>query len=254
MKIIVCIKQVPDTNDVKWSRDNNLIREGLISIINPYDILAIQTALDIKEKIQNTKITLLSMGPACAAEALEDGLGMGCDEAYLLSDKRFSGSDTLATARTLSYAIKNIIKDFDLIITGQFATDGDTAQTSYSLSNMLDIKNIGYVCKIDDVKKDEITVLSAKDNGIYKIKGKFPLLISISKYDGKIYKPKIQDYIKAQNTEIKILNADDIKIDAELTGIKGSPTYVKKAFRPQNERKCVFIETGDILNEIKTNE
>lgn len=254
MKIIVCIKQVPDTNDVKWSKDNNLIREGLISVVNPYDVLAIQFALDIKEKIKNTTISLLSMGPKGAVDAIDFGLNRGCDCGYLLSDKKFSGSDTVATSKTLYYAIKNVIKNFDLIITGQFATDGDTAQTPYMLANLLNIPNVGFVYKIDEIDDKKIVLYSAKDDGTYKIEGNYPLLVSISKYDGKLYKPKIKDYINAKDKEIKILNAEDINMPGELTGIKGSPTYVSKAYKPQNNRVCKFIETKNLLNEIKINE
>ena len=145
MNIIVCIKQIPDTNDVKWTKDNNIIRDNLISILNPYDKKAILTALEIKKAVKNSKITLLSMGPNNAIQALRYGLTLGADEAILLSDKKFSGADTNATSKTLKAAIQNYIKDFDLIITGQFALDGDTSQTPYSLANRLNLEFLGYV-------------------------------------------------------------------------------------------------------------
>lgn len=247
MKIIVCIKQIPDTNDVRWSKDNNIIREGLISILNPYDLYGILTAKSIK----NSKITLLSMGPYDSIQSLSYGLTLGADNAILLSDSKFRGADTLATAKTLACAIKNIIKEYDLIITGQFALDGDTAQTPYSLANFLNIPQIGYVNKIDEINENEITVTSIKDNGIYKIKGKFPLLISVSKFEGEIYKPLVKDYIMAQDKEIKILNSDDILANCEDIGIKGSPTYVSKAFRPINNRVCKFIDKNELKEECK---
>ena len=150
MKIIVCVKQVPDTNDVKWSSENTIIREGLINIINPYDEYAIQKALEIKRINPDSTITLLSMGPVCAKEVLEYGLSLGADDAIHLCDKRFSGADTAATSKTLAYAIKNIIKDFDIIITGQFAIDGDTAQTGPSLACRLNLPVLTYVKSILD--------------------------------------------------------------------------------------------------------
>ncbi len=249
MKIIVCIKQIPDTNDVKWSKDNNIIREGVISVLNPYDYLGIQTARRIKEDAGGT-VTLVTMGPKNAEKSLRYGLSMGCDEAYLLSDKKFSGADTLATAKTLFCAIKNVIKDFDLIITGQFATDGDTAQTPYSLANLLNIPSIGYVSRIDYVDEKKIIVTSAKENGRYKIKGEFPLLVSISDFKGEIYTPKAYDYIRAQDIKIKVLNSKDILAHCDEIGIKGSLTYVSKAFKPQNKRDVKFIDSKDIMKEI----
>ena len=246
MKILVCVKQIPDTNDVKWTKDNTLIREGIISILNPLDI----NALLMAKKFKNADITILSMGPKGAIDAIRQALlYTGC-RGILLSDKRFSAADTLATAKTLYFAIKNYIKDFDLIITGQFAQDGDTAQTPYSLANLLDIPNIGYVTEIDEISDENIKVTSIKDDGVYKIKGKLPLLISISKTN-ETYTPLVEDYIRAQDVEIKVLNADDINANLDEIGIKGSPTCVSKAFRPENKRNCSFITQDELLGEIK---
>ena len=140
------------------------------------------------------------------------------------------------------------------LYSGSTQGDGDTAQTPYMLANLLNIPNVGFVYKIDEIDDKKIVLYSAKDDGTYKIEGNYPLLVSISKYDGKLYKPKIKDYINAKDKEIKILNAEDINMPGELTGIKGSPTYVSKAYKPQNNRVCKFIETKDLLNEIKINE
>ncbi len=248
MKIIVCIKQIPDTKDVRWTKDNNIIREGLISILNPYDLYAILFAKKIKEQIKNTEITLLSMGPNSASDSIEYGLAFNCDRGILLSDKRFSGADTLATAKTLKYAILNNIKTYDLILTGQFALDGDTAQTSYNLANLLKIPHIGYVQDFEEIKENELVVKSVKDNGIYKIKTKTPVVISISAFKDEIYIPKAIDYINAQKKEIQILSSADINANLDEVGIKGSPTYVFKAFRPENKRECVF--KNDLIGEL----
>lgn len=246
MKILVCVKQIPDTNDVKWSKDNNIIRDGIISVLNPCD----KNALLVAKSIENADTTIISMGPYGAANTIREALCYTGNRGILLSDKRFSGADTLATSKTLCFAIKNYIKEFDLIITGQYAQDGDTAQTPYSLANLLNIPNIGYVTNIDKINNDEIEVTSTKDDGTYKIKGNFPILISISKYDGN-YTPLVQDYIRAQNTEIKILNADDIGANYDEIGIKGSPTYVAKAYRPENKRICNFIDSIKLTEELK---
>jgi len=157
LKIVVCVKQVPDTNDVKWSKENNIIREGLINIINPYDEYAISAALELKEICPNCEIILLSMGPNCAKDVLEYGIAMGADRAIHLCDKRFSGADTQATSKTLACAIKNIIGDFDIIITGQFAIDGDTAQTGPSIAHQLCLPVLTYVKKIIDVEENNLT-------------------------------------------------------------------------------------------------
>lgn len=246
MKIVVCIKQIPDTNDVKWSKDNNIVRDGVISILNPRDLYGILTA----REIENSEITILTMGPNDAIKSLRYCLALGGDKGILLSDKKFSGADTLATAKTLAHTIKNVIKDYDLIITGQYALDGDTAQTPYSLANLLNIPIIGYVNKLE-VSGNEIFSTSIKDDGIYKFKGKTPLLLAISNFEGKMYTPLAKDYIDAQNKPIQILNQEDISIDPNEIGIKGSPTYVQKAFRPENNRTCKFIEASGLISEVE---
>ena len=249
MNIVVCVKQIPDTNDVKWSKDNNIIRDNIISVLNPYDLKGILTALDIKNRVKNTKITLLSMGPLNFEESLFLGLSLGADEAVLLSDKRFSGADTSATSKTLAYAVKNVIKNFDLIITGQFALDGDTAQTPYSLAARLEIEALGYVNNIINVNENEITVEQIKDNKTYETKSSCPVLISISDYKNKIKKPGVYDYMEGKDKPVKILNADDILINCNDIGIKGSPTCVIKAFKPENKRECRFT---DDIKEIRS--
>ncbi len=246
MKILVCVKQIPDTNDVRWSADNNLIRQGVISILNPCDI----SALNEVKKIKNADVTILSMGPIQSIEAIRYALCFAGNRGILLSDKKFAAADTLATAKTLYFAIKNYIKEFDLIVTGQWAQDGDTAQTPYSLANLLNIPNIGYVSEIEEINQNETVVTSKKDNGIYKIKGKFPLLISICN-DKTPYTPLVGDYIRAQDTEIKILNAENICAPLDEIGIKGSPTYVSKAFRPKNNRCCNFIQKEEFIEDFE---
>lgn len=143
MKILVCIKQVPDTTDIKWTENNTIQREGVESIINPYDIYAIEEALKLKKIISDTEITVLTMGPQQATEMLKKAIAVGCDKGVLISDKKFAGADTYATSTTLAAAIKSKFADFDLIICGQFAIDGDTAQTGPSIAEKLNIPQIG---------------------------------------------------------------------------------------------------------------
>src|SRR5574344_63686 len=130
MKIALCIKQVPDTADIKWTENNTIQREGVESVINPFDTYAIETALRLKDKIRDTEVTSVSMGPPQASEMLKMTIALGCDDAILLSDRKFAAADTVATSRTLAAAIDKKCSGYDMIICGQFATDGDTAQTA----------------------------------------------------------------------------------------------------------------------------
>ncbi len=248
MNIIVCIKQVVDTNDIKWTKNNTIDRDGAVSIINPCDVLAIQTALKLKD--ENTSITVITMGPPQAKEALKTALAMGCDEAYLLSDKKFSGADTVATSKTLTAAIKHIKPDFDLIICGQFASDGDTAQTGPSIAQKLDIEQITYVNEIARLNKAQktIEVIREADDYIEIISAPFPVLICVNNcpYEEPII--SIDGYIKSQNTLIKTLNADDLNLSREDIGIKGSPTWVSKAFRATSDREKKVLKLEDLNN------
>lgn len=249
MKIIVCIKQVPDTNDVKWSRENNIIREGLVNIINPYDEYGINMALNIKKILPDSEITLLTMGPACAKEVLEYGLSMGADKAVHLSDKRFSGADTIATSKTLASAIKNVIKDFDIIITGQFAIDGDTAQTGPSLASRLNLPVLTYVKDIVNIKDNKISAKCEGENNVLTLETTIPCVLCVLKGDKEIKNPKINDYIEAQKKEIRVLNLDETGLSCDECGIKGSPTFVQRAFRPEIKRECRIVESN-FVNEI----
>lgn len=254
MKIIVCVKQVPDTNDVKWSNENTIIREGLINIINPYDEYAIQKALEIKKINPDSTITLLSMGPVCAKDVLEYGLSMGADDAIHLCDKRFSGADTAATSKTLACAIKNFIKDFDIIITGQFAIDGDTAQTGPSLAHRLDLPVLTYVKSILDVDTEKIVAKLDMENEVTTVEASLPCVLCVLKSKQEIKNPKIEDYIRAQGKQIKVLNLEDIELDTQEAGLKGSPTFVQRAFRPEIKRWCKKVKydyAKEILSHIK---
>jgi len=254
LKIAVCVKQVPDTNDVKWSKENTLLREGLVNILNPYDEHAICAALNVKKINNNAQITLFTMGPACAKEILEYGLALGADNAVHLCDKRFSGSDTCATGKTLAAAIKSEEEhgNFDLIITGQFAIDGDTAQTGPTLAYHLGMPVLTYVRKILDVKEDKITALLEREDELVTVEIKPPAVLCALKCASELKTPKIGDYIEASKKEIKVKTLDDIKLDAENTGIKGSPTFVQRAFRPEVQRWCKRVKFG-YVKEILSN-
>ena len=239
MKIIVCIKQVPDTTDIKWTENNTIQREGVESVINPFDVYAIEKALQIKKALDNVEITVL--------------IALGCDSAVLVSDKKFAGADTYATAKTLSSAIKTKLSDFDLIICGQFAVDGDTAQTGPEIAAQLDIPQITYVKNIDRIEEKSMYAQRELEDGIETVKIDFPSLICVVKNFDNLTRPTINGFKKAQNLEIENLSMENVGLTPEDVGIKGSPTFVSKAFRPlKNREACVFVENSDeLLAKIK---
>ncbi|GBF22740.1 electron transfer flavoprotein, beta subunit [Candidatus Gastranaerophilus sp. (ex Termes propinquus)] len=244
MNIAVCIKQVPDTNDIKWSKENNIIREGASSILNPYDEFAIQAALDIKEKY-GARITVISMGPKQATEVLEYALSKGCDEAILLTDKKFAGSDTLATGKTLAKCIKAQVPGFQLVVCGQFAIDGDTAQTGPSIASHLGISQVTFLKEIIMLNTSAKTILVKQEleDGYNMLEADLPCVLCTLKGDEKsLYIPKIADYIRASKLSVQTCSADDIGLLPDECGIKGSPTFVSKAFRPQINRKAQMAD------------
>ncbi len=179
MNIVVCIKQVPDTAEVRINPETGtLIREGVPSIINPFDMHAIEAGLQIKEKAGG-KVIVLTMGPPQAETALREALSMGADEAVLLSDRAFAGSDTWATSFTLSKAIKKI--GADIIICGKQAIDGDTAQVGPETAEFLNIPHISYVRKIEDVSGSSIKVQRMMDEGYDVVESSFPVLFTVVK-------------------------------------------------------------------------
>lgn len=242
MNIVVCIKQVPDVDDIKWTKENNLDRSRMLSRLNEQDEWALDYALKIKTKFKDVKITALSMGPNQAKEVLEYALAKGADRAILLSDKLFSGSDTYVTAKILACAISKYLADFDLILTGQMASDGDTAQTPVSLAQMLEIYDITNVVEIYNADKNTVIAAQKLDNTINMIEAATPCLVAVKKACDEKIKPRIEDYIRAQNAKIEILGAEDLNLQKDDIGILGSPTMVYRAFRPQINKDTVKIE------------
>lgn len=231
MKIALCIKQVPDTTDIKWTEHNTIQREGVESIINPYDVYAAELALKIKSEIKDTKITVFTMGPMQAQSMLRRALALGCDDAVLISDKKFAGADTYATGITLAGAIKTMLPGFDLILCGQFAIDGDTAQTGPSVANFLDIPQVTYVKDFVEFRDKNIYFTREMEDGIETVKTTLPALACVLKKDFEPSRASINGVISASKKTIKICTMEDISLTADKVGIKGSPTYVSKAFR-----------------------
>ena len=237
MKIVLCIKQVPDTADIKWTENNTIQREGVESVINPFDLYAIETALILKEKIKDTEITAVSMGPPQAEDILKKAISMGVDKGVLVSDRKFSGSDTVATSRTLAKAISEKIKDTDLIICGQFAIDGDTAQTGPSIAQHLNWPQITYVKEITGYKNNILTVKREIEDGIEIVNVKLPAVLCMLKCDYEPRRPLIDGFIRAHEANVKTYSMEDLNLSPDEVGIKGSPTYVSKAFRPE-QKQC----------------
>lgn len=239
MKIVVCIKQVVDTTDIRWTKNNTIDREGVQSVINPCDLLALETALRIKDlQPEKTKISVITMGPAQAEDALKTAIAMGCDEAVLLSDKKFSGADTVATSRTLATAIKNICPDFNLVISGQFASDGDTAQTGPSVAQRLGVEQVTYVSEIlKFVDDNKIQVLRTSDSAVELVETPLPALLCICDTPYTQRDIKISGYIKSQESHVKVLSADELGLERDKVGVLGSPTRVSRAFRAESNRE-----------------
>ncbi|GAB6184290.1 electron transfer flavoprotein subunit beta/FixA family protein [Thermodesulfovibrio hydrogeniphilus] len=240
MRIIVCIKQVPDVTEVRIDpKTNTLIREGVPSIMNPYDLHAIEAALQLKEKT-NGRVTAITMGPPQAEEVLREAISMGVDDAILLTDRRFAGADTWATAYTLSKAAKKI--GFDLIICGKQAIDGDTAQVGPEMAEFLDIPHVSYVRKIESVSQSEMIIERLMDDCYEKIALSIPALITVVKELNVPRPPSIRGKMAAKKAVIPKWNADDIEAEEENIGLKGSPTMVKNIFAPPPRGERTMLE------------
>jgi len=231
MNIIVCIKQVPDTANVKIDpQTNTLIREGVESIINPFDMYAIEEAVRTKEKLGGS-VLAVTMGPPQADAALREAISMGVDEAVLVSDRAFAGSDTWATSYTLACAIKKIGK-FDIIFCGKQAADGDTAQVGPGVSMHLDIPQVTYVKKIEEVTPDHARVERMTEEGYEVIEVPLPVLFTVVKEINEPRIPSLKGKMRAKSAQIRTLTANDIDADEKSLGLNGSPTQVVKIFTP----------------------
>lgn len=243
MNIIVCIKQVPDTTQVKIDpQTNTLIREGVQSIINPFDTYAIEEAVRLKEKYDG-KVTVVTMGPPQAQEALREAISLGCDDAVLICDRAFAGSDTLATGYTLASAIRKI-KDFDIILCGKQASDGDTAQVGPGIATQLDIPQITYVKKIEKIEDNRLTAERMTEEGFDIIQTSLPCLLTVVKEINEPRLPSLKGKMRAKKAEILTLKAIDLDVDETQLGLTGSPTWVSKIFTPPPRPKGKMFE-GD---------
>ena len=245
MDIIVLVKQVPNTAEVRLDpKTGNLIREGVESIINPDDRHAIEAAVALKEQTGG-KVTALSMGPPQAIDAVSEAMGMGVDKGILLSDRAFAGADTWATSSTLGKALDKI-GSYDLVLCGRQAIDGDTAQIGPQVADYLGIPQVSYVFEIEDVKKKTIVVKRRLEDGYERVQCALPALLTVI---GELNSPRyatVGGLLDAcrEKAPIKIWNAADIGAQTRDIGLEGSLTHVIKTFAPKFERQGEILE-GD---------
>ncbi|HIJ39892.1 MAG TPA: electron transfer flavoprotein subunit beta/FixA family protein [Deltaproteobacteria bacterium] len=252
MNIIVLVKQVPDTTDVKLDpKTGNLIREGIDSIINPDDRHALEAAILLKGSTGG-KVTVLSMGPPQAIDAVSEALGMGADKGLLLSDRAFAGADTWATSTTLGKALKKI-GDYDLIICGRQAIDGDTAQIGPQVAEFLGIPQVSYVCGIEEVGERSMVVKRRLEDGYERLECSLPALLTVI---GEMNAPRyatVGGLISAcrEKAPIKVWNAADIGMQVSEVGLEGSLTHVIKTFSPKFQRQGETLE-GDTATKVSS--
>jgi len=244
LRIIVLIKQVPETGAVKMDEETGtMVREGVEAIVNPLDLYAIETALRLREK-HGGEVTAVSMGPPSAVKALREAISMGIDSGVLVSDRAFAGSDTWATGYTLAAAVRKIGR-FDLVICGERATDGDTGQVGSETAAFLDLPVATYVSSVDEVADGTIRVSRLVEGGYEKLEVDLPAVITVVKEIAEPRLPTLRGKKKARTVEIPTWGPGDLDIDPQRTGLAGSPTRVVRIFRPQVAREAEMITAGD---------
>ncbi|MCF0210515.1 MAG: electron transfer flavoprotein subunit beta/FixA family protein [Bacteroidales bacterium] len=228
MNIVVCIKQVPDTTEVKLDpKTGTLIREGVPSIMNPDDKGGLELALRLKDEY-GAKVTVITMGLPQAEAILREALAMGADRAILLTDRRLGGADTLATSYALAGALKKM--DYDLVISGRQAIDGDTAQVGPEIAEHLDIPQVTYLEELKYDGKKTLVVKKQLEDGYQMVQVDMPCLLSVL---ASSYKPRymtVRGIVDCYDKEVEVWNVDNIEVDETKLGLKGSPTRVKKSF------------------------
>lgn len=251
MNILVCVKQVPDTTEIKIDPvKNTLIREGVPSIVNPFDGYALEAAARIKDKNPDTKIVVVSMGPPQATTALKECLAIAADKAYLVSGRTFGGSDTLATSYILANAVKKIEETegkFDAIFCGKQAIDGDTAQVGPEIAEHLGYPQVTYGLEAE-LGDNMLKVKKEVEDGAEIIGIQFPCVVTFTKPAWDPRYPTIKRKMAANRAEIPVLGDDAFpEIDTSRIGLKGSPTHVKRTFVPQ--KKSGGIKIKEATNE-----
>lgn len=243
MEILVCIKQVPDTAEVKINPETNtVIRAGVPNIVNPFDKNGLEEALKLKEA-HGGRVVVLTMGPEQAKEALRECLAMGADEAYLVSDRMFGGADTLATSYTLAKAIKKL-GHFDIIFCGKQAIDGDTAQVGPQIAEALDIPQITYTAAVE-IEGATVRVKREHEEGYEIVESSMPVLLTAVKALNEPRFPSIKGKMKAKKVEIPVWTSADLDVEEGRIGLKGSPTKVKGIHTPPVRSQGLIIQEED---------
>lgn len=245
MRIIVCIKQVPDAKDVRLDpKTHTLSREGIKSIMNPYDRHALEEAVRIRERSGGTVIAL-SMGPPQTEETLREAVSCGADEAILVSDRAFAGADTWATTYTLARAIQTI-GGADCIFCGKQAIDGDTAQVGPGLAVRLDIPYVTYVRKIISISDTVVRLERLMDDGFDEVEVELPALFTVVREINEPRIPSLKGKIKAKQLKVRVMNSSDLGADPDCVGLKGSTTEVVRVFSPQMRgERCMLVGTSE---------
>lgn len=247
MHIVVCIKQVPDTTQVRIDPETNtLIREGIPTIVNPYDLHAIEEAVRLRERYGG-RVTAITMGPPQAKEALREAVSYGCDDAVLLTDRSFAGSDTLATSYILASAIRRIDSDkkVDLIVCGKQSIDGDTAQVGPGIAQRMGFSQLTYIIAVREIdeKFGKIIVERQLDDGRQVVSSKLPALLTVVKEINEVRHTSLTNLIRAAKFQPIVWNQEYLKLDPARIGLKGSPTTVRRIFAPPPR------SGGEILNK-----
>jgi len=246
---VVCVKQVPDTTQVRIDPDTgSLIRAGIPSVINPFDLHAVEAALRLRDEHGGT-ITALSMGPPQAEESLRKVLGFGVDRAVLLTDRAFAGADTLATTYALAAAIRRIAADqpVDLVICGKQSIDGDTGQVGPGLARRLDLSQVTYICELESLDSDAgiIRAWRQLENGRELLEARLPAALTITETCNRIRYASLPDMIAASDKAIETWGMNEIEVERDHLGLKGSPTRVSKIFAPPVRQRGEIIIAAD---------
>ncbi|MBS0644579.1 MAG: electron transfer flavoprotein subunit beta/FixA family protein [Proteobacteria bacterium] len=252
MHIVVCIKQVPDSAQIRVHPvTNTIMRQGVPTIINPYDLFALEEALRLRDTFGG-EVTVLTMGPPMAEESLRKALGIGADRAVLLTDRFFAGSDTLATSFALAQAVRKIGETWGepkLVFTGKQTIDGDTAQVGPGIARRLGLQQFTYVAGIQDVNEaaGTITVLRRAEGGVQELSTQLPALITMLEGTNEIRRGSIADVLRGARAELVTWNAQAAGIaDVTSCGLRGSPTVVKRVFAPKTRAaKATQVEVKD---------
>jgi electron transfer flavoprotein beta subunit len=248
VNIVVCLKQVPGTTDVRIDpRNNTLVRQGIESIINPFDTFALEEGVRLREQ-HGGKVTAITMGPPQAEAALREAISLGADEAVLLSDSAFAGADTWATAYTLSRGIAKI-GEYDIIICGRQTFDGDTGQVGPEMAEMLDIPFVAYVSKIEEIAGGRTRLRRMVEDGYEVIETPLPALITVVKEINTPRLPSLRGIARSKSTPVPVRDAAAIGAEADKIGLTGSCTRVVRIFYPRREHRAEMLE-GDVASQV----